>query len=578
MKAVLFRRAVCAVLLVLMVAGACACDTRVTAPAEELPSPTPVPVLPEPSLPEGEQAGLPSVDAEIWYEPYAPIITVSTAWVVDPSRTYPSGNTWDNNVWTRAYEELLGIRLTYKWTGEVFQLPDAIGAMAAADDLPDYMVLPYDSFSYLASRGMLEALDAAVETYAHDDVREALDAYGGAAREVASMRGQLQGLMSAPPRDGPMLWYRDDWLEAAGGRKPATFEELLDLMRFLSNDPLSIGTKTYGLALSEALFAGEYGRPMGLDGFFSAYGAYPTQWQEVSGELMHGSVSTGARQALAELQSLVHDGVIDPDFAEQNAWTDGLTSLYEGEVGLVMGWSWFAEWLENSRGAYPRTVETETWSCMPIPGMSGTPNAVPTAARVGDVTCIRAGFAYPEVAVKMVNLTQGLLEGDIAQPQFTSIAAENYNIPTAFMSMAVGGCMSDGRRGEYAAKVVGALDGAQNGLEGDARILYQRCLAYRDEGDMSAYGIYSQYGPGGSQSVLADMRARGMMMPDAYYGPSTVNMVQDTIPLNEARDDAYRRIMTGEDVDKVFEEYVRFFSENGGREMTREVNDWYAAR
>lgn len=569
------RRALPLLLAAVLLFG---CTPQASEPADAA---TPTPATAAPGLPDATPApGEPQApsDEDEAFSAFSPIITLSTIRVIDPVRVYPGDNTWDNNVWTRAYEEMLGIRFTYKWTGEEHQLAAAVEALAAAGDLPDYMVLPYDSFYPLASSGMLEPLDGALDRYASESVREALDLYGGAARSAASVRGQLYGITSAPPMDGVMLWYRDDWMEAAGAEKPATFADLLDLIDIFSSDPMGTGNPTQGIALTGALFSGEHGYPSGLDGFFSAYGAYPTQWQEYSGELIHGSTHNGVRAALQQLQAMYAGGVIAQDFLSMDPWTDLLQSIYAGEVGLALGPSWFVEWIENNRGMNPRTEDTETWSCMPIPGMAGAANQVPTAARAGDVTCVREGFAYPEAAVRMVNLTRRLLDEETEQPQFTSIAVESANYPTSFLAMAEGGGVSDGRRSEYAAKVAGALNGGENQLDGNARLLYLRCMAWLEGQDMSAYGIYSQYGPDGSQATLADMRARSLLRPDAYSGPTTAGIARDWTVLSQARDDTYASIIMGADVDRTFEEYIRIFAENGGREITREVNDWFAAQ
>ncbi len=554
-----------------------ACAPNATAPA--LGTTANVPPEQSASAPSAEPSQAGGADAV--YAPFSPAIRVTTARVIDPVRIYPEGDTWEDNVWTRAYRDKLGVTFSTLWSGEAGELNDAILAMAASGNLPDYMVLPYDTFSQLAGGNHLEPLDASVASFAGEDVLGALDAYGGAARKVASVRGALYGITSAPAREGLMMWYRDDWYAAVGKKDPpATLEELIELCYAFADDPMKTGEKITGLALCGNLFSGEANYPFGLEGFFSAFGGYPTQWQQESGELLHGSVHPGSRQALVQLQAMASDGVIDLGFAALDPWMDSLAMLYEGRAGLVFAPYWFAEWLESNRGASLRDKNTETWTCAPIPGASGAPNAVPTAARAGDVTCVRAGFAYPELAVKMVNLTRGLLEGDIAQTQYTSVAGkDNVNIITSFMAMAAGGDMGDNHRSEYASAVIGALEtGEGNQLSGNARLLYARCKGWMDGADLTSYGIFSQYGPRGSQSVLSDMRARSLMMPDAYFGPSTISMNQDWLPLMEGRDAAYKAIIAGEGVEKAFDNYIRFFNENGGREITREVNDWFAAQ
>jgi putative aldouronate transport system substrate-binding protein len=515
-----------------------------------------------------------------YYTAFSPGIEATTLRVEDTTRQYPPGDSAEDNVWTRAYRDKLGVTFQTAWVGGADELPEAVLAMAASGTLPDYMVLPYDTFHSLAAQGMLAPLNEAVNAYAHPSVREALSLYGGAAWQCATYRDELLGLMDAPAYEGMMLWYRDDWFDAAGlSAPPATFEEVLAMAEAFAADPLQSGESTLGFALNPQLFSGSAGYPTGLEGFFAAYGAYPTQWQEENGELSHGSTHVAMKQALSALADLSAKGVLPTQVAQGDPWISVLEEITAGKAGMAFAPYWFTGWLDNSGALIAPEGEAVTWTCMPIPGLSGAPGAVPTAARASeDVTCVRNGFAHPELAVKMVNLTRGLMDGDIAEPQYTDVD-NGKTIPTAFMAMAAGGRLSDNGRGDTAYAVTGALaSDTHDGLSEEARFLYERCKAWLDKGDATSYALYTQYGPGGSQSVLADMRARGLLMPDAYYGPDTQAMRQDWNALTDARDNMILEVLAGEGAEAAFDRYVRAFQEGGGREITREVNDWFAAR
>lgn len=98
---------------------------------------------------------------------YDPVITISTIRPIEPSRTYMPGETWDNNIWTKAIEEKLGVKFEYLWTCAANEYSSKVNVAIASDDLPEYMVIPYEQFYKLAAAGKLA------------DLTEAYDKLGG---------------------------------------------------------------------------------------------------------------------------------------------------------------------------------------------------------------------------------------------------------------------------------------------------------------------------------------------------------------------------------------------------------------
>ena len=77
---------------------------------------------------------------------YDPPITITTIRSIDNTRTYMPGETWENNLWTQAYEEQLGIKLSYLWTAPSNEFDAKMNIAIASDDIPDMLYLKYDQF------------------------------------------------------------------------------------------------------------------------------------------------------------------------------------------------------------------------------------------------------------------------------------------------------------------------------------------------------------------------------------------------------------------------------------------------
>ena len=65
-------------------------------------------------------------------EPYAEPITMTIGIPVDLSKAFPEGDSYENNVWSRAYEEELGIKLELAFTAA--NTDDKINSLIATGD------------------------------------------------------------------------------------------------------------------------------------------------------------------------------------------------------------------------------------------------------------------------------------------------------------------------------------------------------------------------------------------------------------------------------------------------------------
>ena len=161
----------------------------------------------------------------------------------------------NNNVWTRCYEDELGIKLNYAIAAAGDDYTQKLTMAIASNDLPDLMDLPPEEFFELANAGMLAALTESYDAYASDLLKETIEVDGGIQLASAKVDGKLYGIPQLSAADGTcdLLWIRTDWLENLGLEAPETMEELLEVARaFRYDDPDGNGQDdTWGIGFQK---------------------------------------------------------------------------------------------------------------------------------------------------------------------------------------------------------------------------------------------------------------------------------------------------------------------------------------
>ena len=92
---------------------------------------------------------------------------------------YVGSDDINNNVYTRCYQDELGITLKYTIAAAGDDYTQKLTMAIASNDLPDLMDLPPEEFSELANAGMLADITEAYDTYASDLLKETIEVDGG---------------------------------------------------------------------------------------------------------------------------------------------------------------------------------------------------------------------------------------------------------------------------------------------------------------------------------------------------------------------------------------------------------------
>lgn len=549
-------------LSLVMMAGLAGCGTG---PASDLASGSAV-----------QSASASEVDKDPFGKYEEPITLTAVRYLQDGIE-FQEGESLENNVWSREYADTLGINLEYAWTTPQSEYAQKLNVSAASNSLPDLMWVDAAQLKRMVEDDQLADLTQVYADFAAPYTDQVLHEDGGSAMESATIGGKLYGLPHIQSGYGSceVLWVRADWLKALGLETPKTMQDVLDVARaFASEDPDGNGKDdTYGLGVNKGLIAENNLAYAVLDGFFNAYHAYPSIWiTDDEGKLAYGGVQPEMKEALAELQKLYAEGVIDPEFGVKDA-VKVSENVNAGKVGMFYGYFWTCAsgWLQDGKISDPDI----DWIAVPIQSIDDEPAKAMAPFATTYYTVVNKDCKNPEAAIKMYNLVLEKMFGETAQPEVYNSTPDNL----AVFNYAYSYGEPPMKNLDAQQAVVAALEsGDASGLNAEQTNYYEGCKKYEESGDLSLWGNYMMYGPTGGLAVINEYVANGNVITDNYYGAPTDGMAEKNATLQKLQLETFTKIITGSaDIDE-FDTYVENWMNLGGRQITDEVNEWLAQR
>ena len=331
-------------------------------------------------------------------ESYDPPITMRSVINVDATVKFLEGTDIHNNVWIKAYEELLGIKVTYDWVVDSSMYGQKLSLSVNSGAIPDMFRVTPDQLLLFQEAGLLTDLTSVYKTEASANTIEILT-QDPVALKAATIDGKLWGipLTDASVATASMLWVRQDWLDKLGIPDPVTMDDVLAISRrFKEDDPDGNGiADTFGLCASQTI----HGAIANLRGFFNGYHAYSGIWYERDGKLVYGSVQPEMRTALLALQKMYTSGQLDQEFGvkDVNAVNE---MIAQGKCGMAYGVWWIPY---HPLGLSQQNNPQAFWSPFPIPSADSSPAKSQYSTAVGAFLVIRNGYEHPEALIRMVN-------------------------------------------------------------------------------------------------------------------------------------------------------------------------------
>jgi putative aldouronate transport system substrate-binding protein len=517
----------------------------------------------------------PTASPQVSTEPlakYDPSIEITTVRSLDPNLKFREGENIENNIWTRTIENDLGIKVKNNWTVNGAQYDQKMNVAIASNDLPEFMSLTATQFVQLVDNDQVMDLTGLVDKYASPLLKEYLKSDGGLSLDTATIKGKLMGIptMSSVLDSSPILWIRMDWLKKLGLQEPKSMDELLKIIdAFTNQDPDGNGKKdTVGMLASKELWTG-YPRLMG---FFNGYHAYPNIWiKDSSGKLVYGGIQPEMKTALAQLQQLSKAGAMDQEFGVKDSKKVEET-VAAGKTGVFFGPNWAPlTTLQASKNNDPNA----DWKAFPVLSADGKPvfaqNGAPGANSF--FTVINKKAKHPEAVIKILNLFVEKMWGAKSDPQFsneegTTLAFHKYPPVTIFAA---------NKNLAQHIKVAEALKNKDaSKLNAEEKGTYDTILKFQ-AGDQKSWGTDKVFGENSAYTIINNYKNSNRIVKDEMYLAPTPTMVQKKSTLDKMSDEIITKIILGAPVDD-FDKFVSDWKKLGGDDITKEINDAFAAR
>jgi len=236
-------------------------------------------------------------------------------------------------------KEKFNVDLKVSWLPSTLGDQDSkINTAAAANQLPDFMLVNREAWVRLAKMGLLGKTDGLLQympTRSKQFLSQPID------KAVVSYKGAMYGLPTpgAMPRTEGMV-IRKDWLDKLGLKVPVTLDDFYNVAKaFTEKDPDGNGKNdTYGFGAYIEPTPTQGGLGPRFDWVLGAYGCAGT-WDLNKASFGLNIRKPGYPEALGYVNKLVTGGVIDPDWS--NLKKDEFRARWkQGRFGIM--WEQFA--------------------------------------------------------------------------------------------------------------------------------------------------------------------------------------------------------------------------------------------
>lgn len=486
----------------------------------------------------------------------------------------PEGDYGDNNFLTRYVEEQTGVIIKYDWeaSGED-SYESTLDLAIRSNDLPDAFIVNREQFRLLQEQQLIEDLTDIYPKYASPLVQEIYEATDGQAIREASADGRLYAFPNvAIEADAPSyLWIRQDWLDDLKLQPPSTLEDIEKIVHaFVNDDPDGNGrADTTGIPVERTLVYGEKTGVHGLNSVFAAYHSFPQSWiYDKQGNVVYGSIQPEAKNALAKLAHWYKEGIVDSQFLLRK---DIQELISNNQAGVVFAPWWAPYWPLNG------SVSTDTkaeWRVYAAPTDKDGMFVTKTAPLTDRYLVVRKGYPYPEAALKVLNILTKLERNQDPDwkeaEQLRSIAEQlgpqlrNYypfdlllDYPDAVVK----------RHDQLILALNGEME--RDSLDTKTKSLYDDLLQEIElpRKNLEAWSSSQAYLQGGAVSK------KPMIKVESLFYDTTPTMEKSWAELQKLENETYLKIVTGELSIDAFEPFVFAWNNQGGNQITHEVNE-----
>lgn len=508
-------------------------------------------------------------------------ITVSMGRQTLQNVTFPNGDTYEDNAYTRMAEKELGIDIVDEFEANGDDYDRQVSLALSAGELPDMMkVGTLDELNELYENDLIADLTEVYEEYASDYLKSVYDSYDGRALANVTIDDKMMALPGTNTDAGPSIaWIRGDWLEQTGltldedGDGCITIDELETVAKtFMEQNPEN-AEDVVGIALAPWLTSGDPDGTFSMNSIAYALGAFPKTWMEKDGEVTYGSISDEMKQALAVASGWFQDGILDPQVGTRS-WDDITALLANGQCGIAFGTWHIPDWLLNNVYALNNKATFEAYT---IADANGKVNCKHNDATSGYIV-VSKDFAHPEVAIKIANLfydelvnSSELLEKYPDVADYVTNGVDGSSRPFNIEVNSYTSLLDDYANLEQCINGEITIDEVKTS---EQKANATGILAYLDgNGDATGWSKYHSRLKGVELiQTLTENDQFNWLTP--IFPQTTPTMETNLANLEKLEEETFIKIVTGEmDVDSGFDQFVTSWKEQGGTQILEEISE-----
>ena len=489
----------------------------------------------------------------------------------------PENDTYTDNAYTRYIKSVINVQNVDVFEANDSQYDTNVSMVISMGSLPDSMVVSsQDEVEQLVEAGLIEDLTESYNNCISDRIRKMYESYGDSLKDMVTYDGKIMALPETNITDGPnLVWLRKDWMDKLGLSEPHTIDDVVNIVKhFISEDPGNNGEdasgkpNTVGLAVDTDV-TGEcgYSSEFLLDIIFACFGAYPKQWiMNDDGEILYGSVTDEAKEAISYINSLYNQGVIDNDFLLRTS-TNICELIENGLCGSFFG-PW---WAPNNplANAVSKNPDAD-WQPYLIATDSDGTTSYHSQNPCYKYVVVRKGYEHPEIAAKMISVMFDKVRFDCTDSE----EFKNYyqlNVEPTARPLSINVDYNNALSICYR-NIDATISGRKNpdSLELLERSFYDACSEYIKNANKTS----TQWAAYMSRIKACSLIAQdNIKVVDSLYFKTTDTMKSHWWRLKAKEKEAYLKIISGEEDISYFDTFVKEWNEQGGQIITSEVRE-----
>lgn len=489
----------------------------------------------------------------------------------------PENDTYTDNAYTRYIKSVINVQNVDAFEANDSQYDTNVSMAISMGSLPDIMVVSsQDEVEQLVGAGLIEDLTESYNNCISDRIRKMYESYGDSLKDMVTYDGKIMALPETNITDGPnLVWLRKDWMNKLGLSEPHTIDDVVNIVKhFISEDPGNNGVDTSGKPNTVGLavdidVTGEcgYSSEFLLDIIFACFGAYPKQWiMNDDGEIVYGSVTDEAKEALSYINSLYNQGVIDNDFLLRTS-TNICELIENGLCGSFFG-PW---WAPNNPLANAVSKNPDAnWQPYLIATDSDGTTSYHSQNPCYKYVVVRKGYEHPEIAAKMISVMFDKVRFDCTDSE----EFKNYyqlNVEPTARPLSINVDYNNALSICYR-NIDATISGRKNpdSLELHERSFYDACSEYIKNANKTS----TQWAAYMSRIKACSLIAQdNIKVVDSLYFKTTDTMKSHWWRLKAKEKEAYLKIISGEEDISYFDTFVKEWNEQGGQIITSEVSE-----